>query len=149
MGEAVLFAALLPGALRPGQGVRGRGVVRERLPRHAAGGPGGAELQEAADHPGVPGAGALRAAREEGCAGAGGEVRYAELPERPTRGEGGRSPATPAWGGRSPVTPCLGSRRPWDGDPGAAPHACGPARSQGEFGKRAGFPHQGPRRQSG
>lgn len=75
VAEAVLLAALFPAALRPGQGVRGRGVVRDRLLRHAAGGPGGAELQEAANHPGVPGAGALGAAREEGCPGAGGEVR--------------------------------------------------------------------------
>lgn len=109
VGEAVLFAALLPGALRAGPGVRGRGVVRERLPRHAAGGPGGAELQEAADHPGVPRAGALGAAREEGCAGAGGEVRYAELPRDP----GGRTEV-----GARPSP--HGLRPPLDGEPGAA-----------------------------
>lgn len=109
VGEALLFAALLPGALRAGPGVRGRGVVRERLPRHAAGGPGGAELQEAADHPGVPRAGALGAAREEGCAGAGGEVRYAELPRDP----GGRTEV-----GARPPPP--GLRPPLDGDAGAA-----------------------------
>lgn len=135
VGEAVLFAALLPGALRAGPGVRGRGVVRERLPRHAAGGPGGAELQEAADHPGVPRAGVLGAAREEGCAGAGGEVRYAELPRDP----GGRTEV----GARPPPR---GLRPPLDGDAGAAslrraglrragsPQEGGPWREPGDLG---------------
>lgn len=42
---------------------------------HPAGGSGGAELQEAENHSGVPRTGVLRAAREEGCEGAGGKVR--------------------------------------------------------------------------
>lgn len=50
-------------------------MVRNGHLCHPAGGSGGAELQEAEDHPGVPGAGVFGAAREEGCPGAGGEVR--------------------------------------------------------------------------
>lgn len=75
MAEAVLLAALFPGPVRPGQVFRGHCVVRNRHLCHPAGGPGGPELQEAEDHPGVPGSGLLGAPREEGCAGAGGEVR--------------------------------------------------------------------------
>lgn len=53
VAQAVLLAPLLPGPLRAGPVLRSHRVVRDGRVRHQVGGPGGAELQEAADHPGV------------------------------------------------------------------------------------------------
>lgn len=75
VAEAFLLAPLFPGPVRPGPVFRGHRVVRNGHLGQPAGGPGGAELPEAEDHPGVPRAGLLGAPREEGRAGAGGEVR--------------------------------------------------------------------------
>lgn len=50
-------------------------MVRDWHLCYSAGGSGGIELQEAEDHSGVSRAGLLRAAGEERCSGAGGEVR--------------------------------------------------------------------------
>lgn len=75
MAEAFFPAPLFPGPVCSGQVFRSHCVVRNWHLCHPAGGSGGAEFQEAEDHSGVPRAGILGAAREEGCPGAGGKVR--------------------------------------------------------------------------